>query len=134
MLYVIHMGNHPELTYRGGQSLLIHLEADLRRTVAWADARERRWAFTTGNAAARLTEDYSDLRFLENVDWPAVQATNWAGIQDRKQAEYLLEYSFPWDLVERIGVHSRQAYNAAVRAVRSVAHQPPVEVRPEWYY
>lgn len=134
MLYVIYRGNHPELDYRNGQSLIVHLEADLRRTVAWADERERRWAFTTGNAAAYLTEDYSDLRYLGNIDWSAVQATSWAGVQDGKQAEFLMEYSFPWRLVERIGVRSRRAYNTTLRAVRSVSHQPPVEIRPEWYY
>ena len=134
MLYVIYKGNHPELTYRDGQPLIIHLEADLRRTVAWANARERQWVFTTGNAAAYLSEDYSNLRYLDKVNWGAVQATHWAGSQDGKQAEFLLEYSFPWELVERIGVRSRQAYNATLRAVRSVTHQPPVEVRREWYY
>ena len=46
MLYMIYIGNHPELSYRGGQSSIIHLEADLRQTVAWANAQGRRWAFT----------------------------------------------------------------------------------------
>ncbi len=34
MLYVICQANHPELTYRGGQGPIVHLEADLRRAVA----------------------------------------------------------------------------------------------------
>lgn len=42
MLYVISMANHPELPYRGGQGPIIHLEADLRQTVARADSNERR--------------------------------------------------------------------------------------------
>ena len=37
MLYVIYMRN-PELAYREGQGPIIHLEADLRQVVAWADA------------------------------------------------------------------------------------------------
>ena len=34
MLYVISMANHPELSYRGGQGPIVHLEADLHETVA----------------------------------------------------------------------------------------------------
>lgn len=29
MLYVLHRGNDPDLAYRGGQSPIVHLEADL---------------------------------------------------------------------------------------------------------
>jgi hypothetical protein len=38
MLYMIHRANHVELTYRGGQEPIIHLEANLHATVAWAGA------------------------------------------------------------------------------------------------
>lgn len=34
MLFVIHRANHPELTYRGGQGPIVHLEADLQEVVA----------------------------------------------------------------------------------------------------
>lgn len=46
MLYVIHMKNHPELSYRGGQEPIVHLEMDLKRTVKWAKNSGLRWAFT----------------------------------------------------------------------------------------
>ena len=36
MLYVISRANHPQLSYRGGQGSIVHLQADLRSTVAWA--------------------------------------------------------------------------------------------------
>ena len=49
MLYVIHKGNLPNLAYRGGQGSILHLEADLRQTLDWADRNKRRWAFTQGN-------------------------------------------------------------------------------------
>ena len=52
MLYLIYQGNHPELTYRGGQGPIIHLEADLHATVAWAVGAGRRWAFTLSNAGS----------------------------------------------------------------------------------
>ena len=36
MLYLIYQANHSELTYRGGQGPIIHLQADLHRCTAWA--------------------------------------------------------------------------------------------------
>src|SRR5437764_5776029 len=50
MLFLIHCANHPELAYRGGQEPIVHLEADLHETVAWADREDRRWAFSLSNA------------------------------------------------------------------------------------
>ena len=74
MLYVISQANHLELEYRGGQDPIVHREADLRRTVAWANRKNRRWTFTTSNAGSRFFDDYSDLTHLDKIDWNAVQA------------------------------------------------------------
>lgn len=134
MLYLIYQGNHAELTYRGGQGPIVHFEADLHTVVTWADAQPRRWAFTLSNAGARYFEDRSDLGQLGEIDWNAVQARDWRQCKDGKQAEFLLELSLPWHLVERVGVQSRATYTAAVNALPASGHRPPVEIRPEWYY
>lgn len=134
MLYLIHQGNHPELSYGDGQEPLVHFEADLHTVVAWADTQPRRWAYTLSNAGARYFEDRSDLGRIGEIDWNAVRATDWRQCKDGKQAEFLLELSFPWHLVERIGVQSRATYTAAVNALPARGHRPPVEIRPEWYY
>ena len=55
MLFVIYCANHPELTYRGGQEPIVHLETDLHAVVAWANANGARWAFSLSNAGARYT-------------------------------------------------------------------------------
>ncbi len=134
MLYLIHQGNHPELAYRGGQGPIVHFEADLHAVVGWADAQPRRWAFTLSNTGARYFEDRSDLGQLGEIDWNAVQAQDWRQCKDGKQAEFLLELSFPWQLVERIDVQSRATFTAAVNALPTHGHRPPVEIRSEWYY
>jgi hypothetical protein len=56
MLYLLHRANHPDLTYLGGQDLIVHLEADLHEVVAWAATQNRRWAFSLSNAGARYVE------------------------------------------------------------------------------
>lgn len=133
MLFLIHRQN-AELAYRGGQEHIIHLEADLHSTVAWATGQRRRWAFTDANAGSRYFDDWADLAQLGRVDWNAVQARSWSGCKEGKQAEFLLENCFPWELVEQIGVMSRTVYAQAINALPATGHRPPVEIRPDWYY
>ena len=75
MLYLLYQGNHPDLSYHGGQDPIVHLEADLGRTVAWANQEELRWAFTTSNAGSQFFDDYCDLDQLDEIYWDAVQAS-----------------------------------------------------------
>lgn len=133
MLYLIHRQN-AELAYRGGQGPIVHLEADLHATVAWAQQHRRRWAFTASNAGSRYFDDWADLAQLNCVDWNAVQARKWSDCKEGKQAEFLLERSFPWGLVERIGVLSAPVHAQAAHALPVAGHRPPVEIRPDWYY
>lgn len=135
MLYLIYRANHPELTYRGGQGTIVHLEADLRQSVAWANANDRRWAFTSSNAASSYFEDYTDLSRLDKLDWDAIRANQWAGEREEgKQAEFLMESSFPWELVSRVGVLSNAIRDKVLCIVQSSAHRPGVVVKPSWYY
>ena len=134
MLYVISRRTSQDLPYRGGQDPIVHLEADLHKTVAWADQNGHRWAFTASNAGSEHFVDYADLHDLKHVNWNAVEATYWPHVRDAKQAEFLLERSFPWRLVARLGCRSRTAQREVSRLLMAVEAQPPVEVRPDWYY
>ena len=134
MLYVIFMKNHPELAYRGGQEPILHLEADLRQTADWASSNNRRWAFTSSNAGNRYFEDYHDISLLNKLDWQAIQARNWQTCREEKQAEFLMERFFPWEMVSRIGVHSAEIRGKVVGEIQVARHKPPVETKPDWYY
>jgi hypothetical protein len=135
MLYLIYRANHPNLTYRGGQVPVLHFEADLQATVDWAAVNNVRWAFTLQNAGNAYFEDRCDLQQLVEIDWAAVQATNWAGgLQEGKQAEFLVERSFPWELVSRIGVRTPAIRLQVEHALRDALHRPVVDVVPGWYY
>jgi hypothetical protein len=54
MLFLIYRANHPDLTYRGGQGPIVHLEADLYSVVRWANQVGTRLAFSLSNAGAYL--------------------------------------------------------------------------------
>lgn len=136
MLYVIYQANHPKLAYRGGQGPIIHLESNLRQTIAWAEANKKRWAFTLSNAGSSYFEDRCHLAKLDEIDWNAVQATDWrqSHVREHKQAEFLLEHQFPWKLVSRIAVYSQRTYDEVTIAVSSAAHRPSINIMREWYY
>ena len=133
MLYLIHRQN-TDLAYKGGQEPIVHLEADLYKAVAWANSQGLRWAFTLSNAGARYFEDRADLGRLGDVDWGAVEARNWSGHKEGKQAEFLLERDFPWQLIERIGVLSQSIASQVAHARPAGGHRPAVHLMRDWYY
>lgn len=136
MLYVIHCANHPDLAYRGGQEPIVHLQADLHAVVAWAQQHGRRWAFTISNAGARYARFCDSIADLALIDWPAVASNRFRDrvVKEAKQSEFLLHDTFPWELVKAVGVHSASVQAVAQAAIVPAAHQPPVDVRPGWYY
>lgn len=136
MLYILHRANHPELTYRGGQGSIVHLEADLREAVTWADGEDKHWAFSLSNAGAYYTEFRNDLAQLDEVDWAAVANNNFSSqeVKEGKQAEFLVYERFPWQLIRTVGVHSASVRDRVLAAFESSEHRPPVVVRREWYF
>jgi len=136
MLFLLHKGNHVDLKYQGGQRPIVHLQADLHRVVAWAESEGRRWAFSNGNAGTRYTQFFNDLQQLDSLDWNAIAATNWKDliVRERKQAEFLVEGSFPWELIERIGVMDKKMAESVANGLSEAAHRPEVVVVGSWYY
>ena len=134
MLFLIHKRNRPGLEYFGGQDHIVHLEADLHEAVAWAEKHGQRWAYTLSNAGAYYFKDRCDLSQIEEIDWKAVQSQQWQGQLEGKQAEFLMERSFPWSLVRLIGVLDSGVRNMALAALRAAEHWPEVTVEPRWYY
>ena len=143
MLYVIHCANQQELTYRGGQGPIVHLEADLATVIKWANQQQRRWAFSLSNASSRYAQFKSTLNDLHHIDWDAVASNDFSAgsytpggkqVKEGKQAEFLLHHDFPWSLVQRIGVASQAIATQARAAITSAVHQPQVSVQPSWYF
>jgi hypothetical protein len=136
MLYLLCQGNHPELAYRGGQRPIVHLEADLHAVIESAEANGKRWSFSSGNAGTRYTPFFDDLGDLNVLDWTAIAAADWRDpfVKERKQAEFLVEESFPWGLIERIGVIDNDTAQRVAAALELADHRPAVVVARNWYY
>lgn len=141
MLYVIYKGNHPDLGYRGGQVPVIHLEADFRQVVEWAKFNQKRWAITPTNAGAHYSEYFNDASGLQQIKWDCVNATRFGGdgvaeplTKEYKQAEFLIEDFFPWQLVERIGIHPRADSRIILSTINTSGYRPQVFYMKDWYY
>ncbi len=134
MLYIISQQRHEDISYRGGQQPIIHLQADLNKVVQWAQQNNKRWAFTDSNAGSYYFNDFCCLSELDRVDWNAVNAHSWSQCKEQKQAEFLLEERFPWALVEEIGIYSQAQYQQVNIALNSTTHRPPVNIKQDWYY
>ena len=134
MLYMFHMRNHPDIEYRGGQEPILHLMADLHRTVEWAEYNDLRWAFTKTNAGSFYAEAFADLQDLDKLDWNAIRASQWDDCRDKKQAEFLVETRFPWSLIEGIGVYAIEWVDRVNEILVGSRHIPVVKPKPEWYY
>jgi len=100
------------------------------------NAHGKPWAFSNGNAGTRYTPFYDDVGELDVLDWESIAATNWRDpfVKERKQAEFLVHESFPWELVERIGVIDNEIGTKVTEALAGSAHTPPVVVMGNWYY
>jgi hypothetical protein len=134
MLYIISQKNHPDLDFKGGQTPIVHLQIDLHGLVTWANQQDRRWAFTLSNAGSSYFEDRNHLAHLNELNWSAIQTTQWVGCKEGKQAEFLLEHDLPWHLIEAIGVYSPLTHREVMSALQATAHKPSVTIEPNWYY
>ncbi len=136
MLYILYMGNHPSLTYRGGQGPIVHLVADLKETVRWASAEGQTWAFSDRNAGIRYASFFKQLIDLPKVDWSAVANNDFRDpvVKEGKQAEFLVHGFFPWELVEMIGVASRNVESKVGEILVEASHKPTVSFERAWYF
>jgi hypothetical protein len=124
------------LTYHGGQRPIIHLRADLHEVLKWAKKKHKRWAFSKVNAGAYYADFFNDPAKLNDLNWEAISQTDWRDpdVKEAKQAEFLVEKSFPWELVERIGVMDADIAKQVTDILDMADHQPDIRVRPAWYY
>lgn len=136
MLYLLHAGNHPDLSYRGGQRPILHLESDLKKVVKWATTAGQRWAFSTGNAGARYARFLKDLGQIEKLNWEAIAANKWRDpdLKEGKQAEFLIERFFPWECIDTIGVINTEMVRQVTEMTVAANHRPAVLVHRDWYY
>lgn len=134
MLYSIHRGN--VVGYAGGQANVVHLVSTVETVVAG----DRPWCFTDGHAVEAMTEFHAKTERLDRIDWAVIGATYWSNTEDdldrkrRKQAEFLVHGSVPWNWFHCIGVIDQGRSQQVREVIAEAAHLPIVTIEPGWYY
>ena len=107
-------------------------------TTAATAARDNFRAAIGGGTTAGANGSFGGTR--REINWDAVQTNKWSGlgisglVKEGKQAEFLLERSFPWHLIERIGVLGQGTAQQVANVIREAAYRPRVEIKRDWYY
>ena len=52
----------------------------------------------------------------------------------KKQAEFLIEKDFPWQLTEMIGVYSKTVAEKVKKILKKANYHIPIKIKKEWYY
>ena len=124
--------------YNEGQAPLVYL-ASTAQTVAAAGLQ---YVFTDGHGLATFTEWFDDLAKLDAVDWSLLKEKYWNDTpqdndrQRRKQAEFLVWQSLPWDLIGGVGVLDpvmKQRVEGIIQQF-PLRKQVGVKVVPSLYY
>jgi hypothetical protein len=134
MLYSIHRGN--VVGYAGGQANVIYLVSSVEQAVAG----NRPWCFTDGHAVEAMTEFFASTERLDRIDWEVIEARYWSSTEAdldrkrRKQAEFLIHGSVPWNWFHQIGVVDQRRAQRVREIIAEAEHRPEVAVEPRWYY
>ncbi|MDI9407930.1 MAG: DUF4433 domain-containing protein [Candidatus Pacebacteria bacterium] len=126
MLYVIKA--------TGGQEQVIHLEFEYQTILEYLEISNKRKFYTCTNARANYTEFHQDFGTLSRLNWNAINAKNWTGCKEEKQAEFLVETMVPWQLVKVIGVQNSQVFDQVKKQLEVIPYKPEVKLKPDWYY
>jgi len=136
MLFAISKGSVEG--YTSGQAPVIYLVSKVEAVTAAGLP----FVFTDGHAAMDLTDFYDDLANLDQIDWPLMTDTYWLDNEEypdrkrRRQAEFLIHQSAPWEILAGIAVKT-EAMKEQVEQILlegGPEHKLEVKVLPNWYY
>lgn len=134
MLYAIHCGGVAD--YGRGQDEIAHLVL-----AAEEIAEPGSFAITDGHAAMALTTQHDDLAALDSViSWPIMNGRFWNDTDEhgdrkrRRQAEFLVWSSVPFQAVRLIGVRTTEVAERVRAELADPDHVPAIAVRKDWYY
>lgn len=134
MLYAINQGGVEG--YEDGQDPLLHLVTK----IGLIQDNGLDFAFTDRHAVLTYTNFYDDLAALSEVDHGLMWKKHWYDTSDypqrkeRRQAEFLVHDSVPFDLIGAIGVINSAIQERVEQCLKTSDVETPVIVKRNWYY
>lgn len=122
--------------------------SDTKRLVYFVSSLDRvqrsglRVVFSDGQATKAFTKIYDDPASLGKIDWPLMRVRYWHDTDEdpdrkrRRQAEFLVHASFPWEAVEYLAVKNANMKRRLDKYLsKTWPHKTkPVKVQPGWYF
>lgn len=123
--------------YSEGQEPLIYLVSSIGQIVQAGC----QWLFSDGQGNSCLTSWFDCLDDLISVDMNAVKIKQWKKLEDpdltrRKQAEFLVYQSCPWDCIKWIFVYNSNTKSRVRQTLMQypMLFEPIVKIWPKAYY
>lgn len=98
--------------------------------------------FSDGHATKFPSKFYEDFIDLNQIDWEVIGMRYWANTEEdpdrtrRRQAEFLVHKSFPWDIVESLAVKTPDMKRRLEKYL--IEEWPdlvkPVRLERDWYF
>lgn len=98
------------------------------------------YVFTDAHAIRRLTNFYTDLENLSEIDWDVMQASVWTDTNDdpnrkaRRQAEFLVHNEVPLSACLGFAVYSFQTKQKVEKMLENTNLVLPVAIRRQFYF
>ncbi len=111
--------------------------ATTTKTVAESGAN---FVFTDRHAVVSYAKFYNNLEELTCLDWQTIKSKYWGNDEndparkEKKQAEFLVHESVPWDLIKGIAVLDEKAKEAVSCLIDDLPNKPIIKIKQEWYY
>lgn len=136
MMYAISQGSVAGC--RSETSRLVYLASSIEK-IREADLG---FIFTDGHATKAFTQMYDDFSNLGEIDWPLMREKYWRDTDEdndrsrRRQAEFLVHDSFPWEAVEYMAVKNMDMKHRLEKYLKKEwpGKARSVESRPGWYF
>ena len=87
--------------------------------------------FVGGDERMRLQPNHAG---LNKLNWEAISSRYWFNQKDAKQAEFLIEKDFPFNLFEQVGVYSKFYLDEVNKIINTSIYTPTIKIQPQWYY
>lgn len=134
MLFLISKDGNKD--YSGSQEEIIYLVSSVEKI----EEAGIEYVFTDGHASEIITKFYNTKDDLVNLDWDTINAKFWNNDindidrQRRKQSEFLVHNTLPWDCLLGIAVNNEQVLEQVKTCLSKYNKQIYTVVRRDWYY
>ncbi len=134
MLYVIAMGNHPEVI-RTPQEEIIYIVSSVEKL----DDMKIKYVFTDRHAKSDYARFYNKYSDLKELNWDIIESDEWGkqyGTERKeiKQAECLIYKHLPVNAIMGIGCQTEKMYNIITKMIERSRKNLVVKIKKEWYF